>query len=357
MTSGNKKVAAAAISRIRAGGGTNLSAGLFRGVDHHQQSAAVPAEDAHGRPQCICSAVLYFMCLLAFFKLLFCAGHCERVRSVFLFTDGCSSCGLTDIHQLTTILSAMLRHSISPKIYTFGFGNVVDDTMLNALSEEGNGQAAYIEDAEVIPEAFASALGGLMSMAAQNLELTFSPKASFRLLLSSDIGMRGNPLLTLLLSTLCLQILCSCAFWCLKQALQLCTITYVRARQTACLGATRRLFDNGVQERASLCRVETSFRNSIEPDGSIKVAVGDMLAGEQKDFLVELELPTLSTPDVSLPVLELHSRYLDVCNACMREVAFQAQVLRTADTAGLRTSHPLVLVSPADDVYLLSAQC
>ena len=80
---------------------------------------------------------------------------------------------------MTPILAAMLRNSISPKIYTFGFGNDVDDNTLNALSEEGNGQAAYIEDAESIPEAFASALGGLMSVAAQNLELTFIPKAVF----------------------------------------------------------------------------------------------------------------------------------------------------------------------------------
>ena len=46
MTSGNKKVAAAAISRVQAGGGTNLSAGLFRGVDHHQQSATCPVDGA-----------------------------------------------------------------------------------------------------------------------------------------------------------------------------------------------------------------------------------------------------------------------------------------------------------------------
>jgi len=47
MTSGNKKVAAAAISRIVSGGGTNLSAGLFRGIDHHQQLAAPSHE---GKP-------------------------------------------------------------------------------------------------------------------------------------------------------------------------------------------------------------------------------------------------------------------------------------------------------------------
>ena len=41
MTSGNKKTAEAAIARIDSGGGTNLSAGLFRGINHHQQAEPV----------------------------------------------------------------------------------------------------------------------------------------------------------------------------------------------------------------------------------------------------------------------------------------------------------------------------
>ena len=44
VTSGNKKVAVAAIDRIQAGGGTNLSAGLFRAIDHHQQHTLLDAE-------------------------------------------------------------------------------------------------------------------------------------------------------------------------------------------------------------------------------------------------------------------------------------------------------------------------
>ena len=70
----------------------------------------------------------------------------------------------------------MLNNSISPKVYTFGFGSNLDDAALNAISEEGNGQSTYMEDAESIPGSFANALGGLMSMAAQNLELTFVPR-------------------------------------------------------------------------------------------------------------------------------------------------------------------------------------
>ena len=83
------------------------------------------------------------------------AGSADRVRSVFLFTDGQSTTGLTDVRQIAPIMSAMLQNAISPKIYTFGFGADLDDAMLNAISEEGNGQSTYMEDAESIPSSFA----------------------------------------------------------------------------------------------------------------------------------------------------------------------------------------------------------
>jgi len=49
MSTSSKEAAQKAISRIKAGGGTNLSGGLFKGIDQHQQGAAAegaPAEQA-----------------------------------------------------------------------------------------------------------------------------------------------------------------------------------------------------------------------------------------------------------------------------------------------------------------------
>ncbi len=94
-----------------------------------------------------------------------------------------------------------------------------------------------------------------------------------------------------------------------------------------------------------MCRVEASFKKTTQPDGSIKVAVGDMLADEQKDFLLKLEIPRLLTADIMQPVMHVQARYLDIGNACMSNVSFEATLARTVDTGGLRSSHPLVLVS------------
>lgn len=49
MSPSSKEAAQKAISRIKAHGGTNLSGGLFKGIDQHQQGAAAehaPAEQA-----------------------------------------------------------------------------------------------------------------------------------------------------------------------------------------------------------------------------------------------------------------------------------------------------------------------
>lgn len=106
------------------------------------------------------------------------AGARERVRTVFLFTDGQATTGVTNNARLKSILSMMLQASIRPTIHCFGFGLHYDAACLEAVAEAGQGQSYYIEDSESTPAAFASALGGLMSMVAQNVEVMFTPKVS-----------------------------------------------------------------------------------------------------------------------------------------------------------------------------------
>ena len=100
------------------------------------------------------------------------------MRTVFLFTDGQATTGVTNNERLKSILSMMLQASIRPTIHCFGFGLHYDAACLEAVAEAGQGQSYYIEDSESTPAAFASALGGLMSMVAQNVEVVFTPKVS-----------------------------------------------------------------------------------------------------------------------------------------------------------------------------------
>lgn len=100
----------------------------------------------------------------------------DRVRTVFLFTDGQATTGVTNNERLKQILALMLQNAISPTLYCFGYGGDFNSACLESISQAGQGSSCFIEDAEAIPGALASALGGLMSMTAQNVELTFTPK-------------------------------------------------------------------------------------------------------------------------------------------------------------------------------------
>lgn len=72
----------------------------------------------------------------------------------------------------------MLSNPIRPTIYTFGFGADYNSETLAAIAQAGQGQSSFIEDAESVAPALASALGGLMTISAQNVELTFTPKVT-----------------------------------------------------------------------------------------------------------------------------------------------------------------------------------
>lgn len=100
----------------------------------------------------------------------------DRIRTVFLFTDGQATTGVTNSARLKGILNLMLENAIRPTIHCFGFGQHYDAECLDAVAEAGQGQSAFIEDAESTPAALATALGGIMSIVAQNVELTFTPK-------------------------------------------------------------------------------------------------------------------------------------------------------------------------------------
>ena len=99
-----------------------------------------------------------------------------------------------------------------------------------------------------------------------------------------------------------------------------------------------------LQEDVSVCKVETSFRKVTQSDGSVQITVGDMFADEQKDFLIEVQLPQSVMADHHQPVMHVQARYVDVTHTCLRHSGYDVSILRTLQSAGLRTSHPTVLV-------------
>ena len=165
-TPASKLTVASAIDSMKTGGGTNLSAGIFEGITQQKRShidISNPAQQqdlSNAEPQSAGAAVA------------------RSISSVLCFTDGQATCGIRDDSTLLTALNNLLHENAHAqlKVHTFGFGSHHSSTLLQGISDAGSGTYYYIAGEENISEAFADALGGLLSVFAQNVQLRFKPR-------------------------------------------------------------------------------------------------------------------------------------------------------------------------------------
>ncbi|GMH40424.1 hypothetical protein BSKO_08328 [Bryopsis sp. KO-2023] len=129
------------VNTIVAAGQTFLSGGLARGL---QQQASAPG---------------------------------GKVKAVYLFTDGLPNVGATSTPDIVDQISSILDQSLEPiSISTFGFGSDLDFGLLQSISAVGGGDTYIIDNENDIPAAFGSALGLLLSLSAQEINVVFTPE-------------------------------------------------------------------------------------------------------------------------------------------------------------------------------------
>ena len=92
--------------------------------------------------------------------------------SIFLLSDGQANLGVTNRQTLQQTTANLLDIPGSIKLYTFGFGNDYDAELLQGLAASGSGMSYHITDLDSIPTSMATALGGLLTLTAQNVQLT-----------------------------------------------------------------------------------------------------------------------------------------------------------------------------------------
>jgi len=139
MTKENKDIVLQRISNINSGSSTNLSGGLFAGLD-----------------------------LLA-------KASTAEVSAICLLSDGQMNHGISDrevlIKTLEINLSKFPEAKAKPSIFTFGYGVDADTLTMKAIAEASGGNFYTIPNVEAVPISFADCLGGLTAVAAQNVEL------------------------------------------------------------------------------------------------------------------------------------------------------------------------------------------
>jgi len=132
--------ALAAVKGLSPRGSTNLSGGLFKGLELVQ-----------GRTD-------------------------KDVTAVLLFTDGLANQGLQDSAAIRKITEQMCRESEqAPSVFTFGFGKDHNEDMLRSIAEAAKGTYYFVKGKDDIPQAFGDCFGGLVSVVAQNIKLKVEP--------------------------------------------------------------------------------------------------------------------------------------------------------------------------------------
>jgi len=141
MGGGGKERAKLAIEQATAGSCTNLSGGLMEGLEQLKRREG-------GGDVC----------------------------SLLLFTDGLANEGLRSTDEIVAQMKTTLGGMGPCPVYTFGFGTDHDPTMLRGISEAANGLYYYLRKEDEIPQAFGECIGGLLSVAAQNVKLIVEPR-------------------------------------------------------------------------------------------------------------------------------------------------------------------------------------
>jgi len=138
MTEANKERFLAKLKAVQVGSHTNLSAGVFQGLD------VLKAVDSR-----------------------------SEVSALLVLSDGEITSGITDrqkLRRMVTNMVASFQTSSKPTVHCFGYGATYDP-ILTDLAQDNAGMFYHVGDVEQVPLAFADTLGGLLHMAAQNVRV------------------------------------------------------------------------------------------------------------------------------------------------------------------------------------------
>jgi Ca-activated chloride channel homolog len=135
----DKPAVKAAIEGVCERGGTNLSAGLLRGVQEARRAGG------------------------------------KGGATLLLLSDGMANDGVTDPAKLEAAAAAANRSGVT--LSTIGIGLGYDETLLAAVARGGQGNHVFAEEADAAAAAVSGEVSGLLSRTAQALSLLIRPTA------------------------------------------------------------------------------------------------------------------------------------------------------------------------------------
>jgi len=132
------------VNRISAGGGTNLGAGLQRGIDILMQTPGS-----------------------------------QRQRRVILISDGLANQGITDPQTLGEMVSAAQAHGFG--VSTVGVGYDFNEVLMTGLADHGAGRYYFLEDPNTFAQVFENEFQTARNVAAAGMEIRIPLSDGMRL--------------------------------------------------------------------------------------------------------------------------------------------------------------------------------
>ena len=157
VTDANRIRIASAINTIRAGGGTNLGAGLQAGID-----------------------------------ILISPGHLTNAAKVILISDGLANKGLTDVKALSDIAAVAVEKEFA--VSTVGVGVDFNEHLMTAIANRGTGSYYYLENPAAFAEVFqtefyntqTAAVTGVKIQIPMNSGITLADAAGYPIINQND---------------------------------------------------------------------------------------------------------------------------------------------------------------------------
>jgi Ca-activated chloride channel family protein len=142
---GNREKMAAAVNRVRVGGGTNLGAGLQTGIN-----------------------------------ILRSSGRSLNTAKVILISDGLANKGITDVEALGDIAAAAVNNEFA--VSTVGVGSDFNEYLMTAIADQGTGSYHYLENPAAFAEVFQKEFYETRQSVATNLKVQIPVNGDIRLI-------------------------------------------------------------------------------------------------------------------------------------------------------------------------------
>jgi len=157
VTAANRVRMASAVNAVRAGGGTNLGAGLQAGID-----------------------------------ILISPGRHTNAAKLILISDGLANQGLTDVKALSDIAAVAVEKEFA--VSTVGVGIDFNEHLMTAIADRGTGRYYYLENPAAFAEIFqrefystqTAAVTGLKIQIPKNSGITLADAAGFPIINQND---------------------------------------------------------------------------------------------------------------------------------------------------------------------------